>query len=494
MHAHSDCAVEVRGTKEEFNLIIDVLDAFFKKEDFIVGLKNAFVETGTIEICETYELTSVDDVSRLAMKMAEASPNASFTISGVVDTSESAGEYMNFKMDYSNQELRILASDWYLCSDVQENMSYEEYCDEYDSDYSEEDFEKLKQGWFIIESRGGDTVVETVPLNHFELIVLRKGSDGVLVWEQANDEREKLSSLDDELLGIEWSDNEETVEKMIYCQANDYHCSKSDEELSGVWKTEVLKNGSLCLLQYNGQEEVIEVPEKIEGRKVSEIGDYAFSPKQNRISKNVRESRTHIKRVLMGDSVKKIGQGIFEGCGELEEVMLSNTIKALPDSAFNGCKKLKYVIIPNSVTRIGGYVFRECEALLWAYLPDSIKTMRWFKASGGADSVVTFGGCKSLKKVRLPNEIKKLHSMDFIGCESLEEVLLPKTLISIGHAVFSGCSSLSSITLPEGLETLGYEAFGNCDSLKELVIPRSVKKIDKDAFINSNVRLISKQE
>ena len=49
-------------------------------------------------------------------------------------------------------------------------MTYEEYLEEYDEDYSEEDFNRMQQGWFIVETRGKDTVMETVPLSNVRTI------------------------------------------------------------------------------------------------------------------------------------------------------------------------------------------------------------------------------------------------------------------------------------------------------------------------------------
>ena len=59
----------------------------------------------------------------------------------------------------------------------------------------------------------------------------------------------------------------------------------------------------------------------------------------------------------------------------------------------------------------------------------------------------TFSGCKSLKKIILPNSITEIHDFAFVGCESREEIALPDNLYLIGNGAFSGCKNIS-IELP----------------------------------------------
>lgn len=51
-------------------------------------------------------------------------------------------------------------------------------------------------------------------------------------------------------------------------------------------------------------------------------------------------------------------------------------------------------------------------------------------------------------------------------------------------STFGECKSLTDITLPEGLTYIGMDAFRNCSSLKSITIPSSVTNISSDAFKN----------
>lgn len=171
MHAHSDYTIEVKGTPEEKTVLADMLFEIFKDESYNKFEKDDFIDGGVLNIEDTYEVVMLEDITNMAVEMAKKASGATFTIEGVVDTSESAGEYMDFTISYANGEVEERSSDWYMYpeSDL-EDMTYEEYLEEYDEEYSEEDFERMQQGWFIVETMGGDTVMETVPQNKIRTI------------------------------------------------------------------------------------------------------------------------------------------------------------------------------------------------------------------------------------------------------------------------------------------------------------------------------------
>ena len=118
-----------------------------------------------------------------------------------------------------------------------------------------------------------------------------------------------------------------------------------------------------------------------------------------------------------------------------------------------------------------------------------------------------FENNKTLKKITLPNSIKKIGYNAFLGCEKLESIVLSENLESIGSSsfedcislkeidipastkdvyydVFLNCVSLKSVTLHEGLESIGSNAFDTCTQLKSIQIPNSVEYIDENVFRN----------
>lgn len=171
MHAHSNYKIKISGTKEELNAVAEVLINAFKDESRNNVDKDEFISNGLLKIDETYEVTFLEDITNMAVEMAKAAIGTTFTIDGVIDTSESAGEYMDFMVSYEQGELEEKSSWWYMYPDsFLQNMTYEEYCEDYGDDYSEEDFEKMQKGWFIVEAREGDVMMAFVPLDQVRTI------------------------------------------------------------------------------------------------------------------------------------------------------------------------------------------------------------------------------------------------------------------------------------------------------------------------------------
>lgn len=110
--------------------------------------------------------------------------------------------------------------------------------------------------------------------------------------------------------------------------------------------------------------------------------------------------------------------------------------------------------------------------------------------------------CRNLKKVLLPNSIKKIKNEAFSGCSKLScieyENLSANTIsvFNIGNKAFKDCSSLNKLnlvdvktlgkeafansallfsTLPEGLEILEENVFNNCEMLNSIVLPKTMK-------------------
>ena len=135
-----------------------------------------------------------------------------------------------------------------------------------------------------------------------------------------------------------------------------------------------------------------------------------------------------VKRIIVGDSVTRIG-----------------------DNAFNGCSSLTSVTIPNSVTTIGNNAFSGCSSLTSVTIPNSVTTIGWY----------TFSGCSSLTSVTIPNSVTTIGSNAFYNCKSLTSVTIPNSVTTIKQAAFGGCSSLTSVTIPNSVTAIGYEAFNN---------------------------------
>ena len=158
--------------------------------------------------------------------------------------------------------------------------------------------------------------------------------------------------------------------------------------------------------------------------------------------------RQALKRVVLPESLQKIGSEAFYRCTSLSEFTIPQGVTSIGASAFNGCSALRSIEVPNGVTVL-------------------------------ADN--TFGGCSSLENITLPNGLTKLGSATFRGCASLTDITLPSSLTTIEPSAFSGCGALKNVTFPDGLAMIGEEAFSGC-GFKTLRLPPMLRMIDENAF------------
>lgn len=89
----------------------------------------------------------------------------------------------------------------------------------------------------------------------------------------------------------------------------------------------------VTILTYDSDQEVVEIPEVINGKKVLAIDDSAFYGKQK------------LKKVIIPKYVIRIGHQAFIGCDNLEEVDLPDKILDIGGYAFRVCPKLKKIYV-----------------------------------------------------------------------------------------------------------------------------------------------------
>ena len=210
-------------------------------------------------------------------------------------------------------------------------------------------------------------------------------------------------------------------------------------ETYGDFEYDVLDDGTVEITDYNGSAEKVDIPAEIDGKKVTEIGRFAFANKYTLTS------------VTIPDSVTSIGE-----------------------SAFNYCTSLTSVKIPNSVTSIGGGAFEQCVSLTNIEIPSSVTSIDW----------EAFSGCTNLKSVTIPDSVTSIGGGAFEQCTNLTNIVIPNGVTEIGGDAFRGCTSLTGITIPDGMMSIGKRAFWECKSLKTVTIPDSVTSIGIWAFRN----------
>ena len=94
-----------------------------------------------------------------------------FVLTGVIDTSFSAGEYMDFRFSKKGEQLIVESSDWYIETCMETYKNYEDFCENF-FDCTEAEYEKFKNSEFvnILETENGEILSDTVPFVKKEII------------------------------------------------------------------------------------------------------------------------------------------------------------------------------------------------------------------------------------------------------------------------------------------------------------------------------------
>ena len=284
----------------------------------------------------------------------------------------------------------------------------------------------------------------------------------------------------------------------------------------------------------SGSDITVEIPSEVNGITVTEIGKDVFKDNKN------------VGRLIIPDSVTKLGYRMCSGCTALSEVRLPAGLTVIPDEAFDGCSSLRTVNFPDTLKEIRSDAF--CGTDLTEFIaPDSLTDV-WayaFKDCGALSAVElknvrsvgdgAFESCTALRSIRLSDKMTELSDHIFDGCSSLADIDMPDNPIAVSFSVFNGTayynepsnwekgvlyvdgyliavskdfaplteytvkdgtiviaddafsgvgysSKLKKMTLPTGLYRIGQYAFSKLFSLTKINIPDTVRSIGYGAF------------
>ncbi len=271
---------------------------------------------------------------------------------------------------------------------------------------------------------------------------------------------EEVEEEDEEEYDEEEEDEEEDVEdEEEYDEEEDEEEDDEDGASDDDFEWEELPDGSVIINGYYGFAMDIEIPSVLQGGKVTQIGEYAFSGKD-------------LTSVIIPEGITVIHKQAFQGCDDLSELELPAGVLEIGHAAFSGCSSLTKISIPDGVTEIGDEAFKGCSDLEEISIPDTVQKI--------GDEALS--GCSSLMSVTLPKRLTSIPFQMFCECSSLEEMVIPDSVRSIGEYAFQGCASLVQVRLPAGVTSIGLGAFCECPYLESVNIPEGISLIEDDVF------------
>ncbi|MBQ7325363.1 MAG: leucine-rich repeat domain-containing protein [Clostridia bacterium] len=199
----------------------------------------------------------------------------------------------------------------------------------------------------------------------------------------------------------------------------------ADANPASDFEYEVGEDGGITITRYIGTDTTVVIPEKIDEKNVTVIGE-----------------------------------GAFHRCDTITSVSLPDTLTCIGRVAFAYCTSLKHIRIP-------AHSFDNVP------MDDALSTF----VNSGLESVELAEGIKfipnaafantKLKEVVLPNSIQKINRSAFEDCTSLHKVTLNEGLTSIGVSAF-GNTGLTEIVIPKSVKSLWHSAFEGATALQKV--------------------------
>ncbi len=284
-----------------------------------------------------------------------------------------------------------------------------------------------------------------------------------------------------------------------------------------------LDDGTIEIRSYTGKRRYITIPEKIDGKPVTSIGDFAF------------DGQSRLRQVNLPSGLTNIGQSAFRNCNNLNELILPNGVKSIGKFAFENTIRLQTVSmsecielesvgdfsfagsglirfdVPKNVSVLDGSVFFGATSLKSFSVT---KENRYFIAKNGvllnttASKVVSFPAGVSANYT-IPNSVIEIgdYAFGYAKCENielnnvqtigayafaysaLESVAIPNRVISIGNGAFDHCKELTIVTIGNGVTSIGSFAFSDCRSLTSVYYKGSASEWEKISIGSYNNNL-----
>jgi hypothetical protein len=195
---------------------------------------------------------------------------------------------------------------------------------------------------------------------------------------------------------------------------------------------------------------------------------------------------TSYASVQVGDFTVE-GDVLVKYTGSEENLTVLGGVTAIGKEAFSGNTKLKKVILPDSVKKIDFAAFEDCKELIQVVIPQGVKEI-------GSSA---FSGCENLKYVNIPAKCEKIGSAAFAKCNRLSDISVAETnpsYICVDGVLYTADGTelvqylagrpSSSYSMPSSVKNIKEYAFWGASQLADLSISSSVKEIPEYAFAN----------
>lgn len=231
-----------------------------------------------------------------------------------------------------------------------------------------------------------------------------------------------------------------------------------------------------------------------------------------------------LEKVILPQGLLRIGESAFESCRCLNTIIIPESLQTISKSAFYACYSLKDITITKNIKFIGNWAlacknlesinvsdsnkqFKSIDNILFSHdgtillkypshkpehhytVPDSVKIIAnaAFQDSTELHEISFPSGLieigdnaflnTQIKKLVLPESIKRVGKLAFSQNTQLTQVFIPGSVEKLGERAFTECHKLTEVTIEDGITGIEDNVFANCHSLKSVELPQSAYKV-----------------
>ena len=157
------------------------------------------------------------------------------------------------------------------------------------------------------------------------------------------------------------------------------------------------------IVLYTGTDENVIIPAEINGVRVRNILEGAFSAEERSSNKNIKSVEFEViyedgTGVIIG-GIEKIGERAFEGCSSLTTIEIPSTVKTLSAEAFSGSGLEKLVVLDADTLKL------ETNALKGA---DKLTTVSITAGKVNKDNLTNYGSGSNIDNVEIGNNVSEV--------------------------------------------------------------------------------------
>ena len=188
------------------------------------------------------------------------------------------------------------------------------------------------------------------------------------------------------------------------------------EENVGFYLKKNSNTKTASLLQYDGFEENIIVPEKIDNYTINELGTSAFYYGKT-------YSGVNVNSIKLPDTIEIIGDSTFFDLDDIDSIKINKNVKKIGKRTFSGCSKIEKIEVDND-----NKYFYSDDGVLYDY---------------NKTKLLSFPTAKSEEYTALTS-LKEVDEYSFYYTEKIKKIILPGKVEKVGEGAF-GNSPLKEI-------------------------------------------------